>query len=118
MLHANLPYTVDRRVESRVPVSIKGCFRRLGNMAHDLEFKDLSPSGFRMLTATKLKIGELLWVYMPRIGSRPAVVKWQDGEQYGCEFRTPISKAYVYVPDQKADISDAAEETIPPDSAA
>ena len=103
MMHANLPFTVDKRVESRLPVVIAGCFRRSGSLYRDLEFKDLSPNGFRMQTLTHLEIGELLWVQMPRIGTMPAIVRWQKKDEYGCEFRVPISKAVAYMQDKGCD---------------
>ena len=99
MIHANLAFTVDRRNDVRVPVSISGCARRIGRLYSDVEFKDLSPGGFKMQTSTKLNIGELLWVTMPRIGTVPANVRWQKDDHYGCEFRTKLSKAVVYMPD-------------------
>ena len=98
MLHANFPFTVDQRTESRVPVSITGCVRRLGRMKSDAEFLNLSPSGFKMQTSTELEVGELLWITMPRIGTVPAFVRWKQDDQYGCEFRTPLSPAVVYMP--------------------
>ena len=56
---------------------------------------NLSETGVRFQTAMLIKVGETIWIELP--GSQPyeACIIWSEGDVYGCEFSSPISKATV-----------------------
>lgn len=54
---------------------------------------DLSLSGALLETSIPLSVDETFEVEMPHTGSVEAVVVWNSGEFYGCQFRQPISPA-------------------------
>src|SRR4051812_16773657 len=46
----------------------------------------LSENGMLVETSTQFTLGETLHVDLPRLGLTPAVVIWNRGDHYGCEF--------------------------------
>jgi hypothetical protein len=54
---------------------------------------DLSLTGALLETSIGLGIGETFLVDVPEAGSVEAVVVWNGGEFYGCQFKSPISPA-------------------------
>ena len=54
---------------------------------------DLSLSGALLETSIALDVGEILSIVLPHAGGVEAVVVWNSGEFYGCQFRTPIPPA-------------------------
>ena len=54
---------------------------------------DLSLSGALLETSIALGIGERFSVELPHAGGVEAVVVWNSGEFYGCQFTAPIPPA-------------------------
>ena len=54
---------------------------------------DISTSGLRLRTKAKLEIGEEILVQIPSFSVVPARLVWREGDELGCEFKTPISQA-------------------------
>jgi hypothetical protein len=54
---------------------------------------DLSLSGALLETSIALTVGDAFEVELPHTGSVEAVVVWNSGEFYGCQFKQPISPA-------------------------
>jgi len=54
---------------------------------------DLSLSGALIETSIALDVGEIFSVELPHAGGADAVVVWNSGEFYGCQFKTPIPPA-------------------------
>ena len=76
---------------------------------------DLSLSGALLETSIALNVGEIFSVELPHAGSIEAVVVWNSGEFYGCQFRSPIppaalSAALLLSPPRTPDVS-----VLPPD---
>ncbi|HEY0597142.1 PilZ domain-containing protein [Sphingopyxis sp.] len=88
-LEASQAPTSARRDE-RTPVDGRARFREAGSNPFDAELFDLSANGFRMFTFSRQAIGKHIWVNLPGLQPVEAVVRRQDGNNYGCEFVNPL----------------------------
>jgi hypothetical protein len=81
--------TPARRAE-RTSIDGRARFREAGSNPFDAELFDLSANGFRMFTFSRQAIGKHIWVNLPGLQPMEAVVRRQDGNNYGCEFTNPL----------------------------
>jgi len=56
---------------------------------------NLSETGISFETALGLALGDILEIGLPEVGAVEARIVWADGDAYGCQFLSPISKAAV-----------------------
>jgi PilZ domain-containing protein len=61
--------------------------------AAQVKILDLSLSGALLETSITLNVGESFSVELPHAGGVEAVVVWNSGEFYGCQFSAPIPPA-------------------------
>lgn len=61
----------------------------------DAVIHDLSATGVLLQTAAKLRVSDELDIDLPEVGATNAVVVWQSGKFYGCEFSRRIPKAAI-----------------------
>ena len=79
---------------------------------------DLSLSGALLETSLALDIDETFSIEFPHAGGVEAVVVWNSGEFYGCQFRTPIPPAALSAalllspPRVPADVSSIPQDPI------
>lgn len=82
---------IERRSPRRV-VNVRAQYRRrvarLG-----AEVIDLSEHGLRLQSPDRLAVGETVWVTLPGLEPRRAVVMWSDGFIAGCSFPEPLHPA-------------------------
>lgn len=82
---------IERRSERRV-VNVRVQYRRrvarLGAAA-----VDLSRHGLRLDCSDRLEVGETVWVTLPGLEPRRAIVMWTEGFQAGCAFPEPLHPA-------------------------
>jgi hypothetical protein len=57
--------------------------------------RDISLTGMLLETSTPMLVGGTFEVELPHAGTVPALIVWNSGEFYGCEFDGPISPAAV-----------------------
>lgn len=57
--------------------------------------RNLSERGLLVETNAQLTAGELITVNLPQVGATSSRVVWNDGDFYGCEFLSPVTKAAV-----------------------
>ena len=55
-----------------------------------VEITDLSMEGVRVASPVAVLPGTQIWLKMPLLACRQALVVWCDGEQMGCEFADPL----------------------------
>jgi hypothetical protein len=77
-----------RRSERRQP-------RAMATFGHGLdrilvEITDLSLEGLRIASPVPVLPGTHIWLKMPLLACREAVVVWCDGEEMGCELIEPL----------------------------
>jgi len=56
---------------------------------------DLSCHGVRLAAIERMRIGEVLWITLPGLQPRRAVVKWVDRFDVGCEFDEALHPAVL-----------------------
>ncbi|MBB6427493.1 PilZ domain-containing protein [Sphingopyxis sp. JAI128] len=78
------------RRDERASIDGRARFREAGSNPFDAELFDLSANGFRMFTFSRQAIGKHIWVNLPGLQPVQAVVRRQDGNNYGCEFVNPL----------------------------
>lgn len=81
--------TTGRGAE-RTPVRANARFREPGFNPFDVELFDLSSTGFRMITFARPQIGKHIWVNLPGLQPLEAIVRRGEGNNYGCEFVSPL----------------------------
>ena len=67
----------------------------LGAEGETVTVRDISLTGMLLETSTAMLVGASFEVELPHAGTVGAVVVWNSGEFYGCEFEHPISVAAV-----------------------
>jgi transcriptional regulator with XRE-family HTH domain len=66
----------------------------LGDAAHVL-IHNVSATGLLLETQVALAAGQKLTIDLPRAGATKAVVMWQSGHLFGCQFEAPINAAVL-----------------------
>src|SRR4029453_8749195 len=82
----------DRRGRTRRRLTLASSLPATGN---DVTIHDVSSTGVLMETATELAVLDDLEIELPEVGSTPALVIWNSGKYYGCQFKEGISQAAV-----------------------
>ncbi|WP_225206150.1 PilZ domain-containing protein [Novosphingobium huizhouense] len=86
-----VPARIDRRSPRRV-VNVHAQYRRrIARLG--AEVLDLSMHGLRLSCADRLSPGEIVWVTLPGLEPRRAIVMWSDGFTAGCAFPEPLHPA-------------------------
>lgn len=82
--------STDGRRSQRGQVNARARFRQVGANPYEVELRDISATGFRMVTYTRPAIGTRIWVTLPGLQSMEAIVRRATGNEYGCEFVQPL----------------------------
>lgn len=80
----------NARRAQRASVDGRARFREAGQNPFDAELFDLSSTGFRMFTYSHQPVGKRIWVSLPGLEPREAIVRRAEGCNYGCEFVEPL----------------------------
>jgi hypothetical protein len=81
-------YPCRRRSERRRPQAMATFGHGLERIL--VEISDLSMEGLRVSSPVPVLPGTHIWLKMPLLACREAVVVWCDGEQMGCQFSEPL----------------------------
>ena len=94
--------TISARLQITPAANRRGWTRRSLSLGSKLQatgeevvIHDVSASGLLIETATGLAVFDELEVELPEVGFTPAVVVWNSGRFYGCQFRNRISQAAI-----------------------
>lgn len=83
------------RKDTRLPVAFS-CQLRIGNGPwRSAGMTDLSCQGFRLAWLPDCEPGRQLWVRIPGLEARTAIVRWRDNRGVGCEFLHPLHAAVI-----------------------
>ena len=82
----------ERRSQKRRRLHLEAALASSGD---EVSIHDISATGVLLETDAKLEPFEGLQVDLPEIGATQAVVIWNSGRYFGCEFTAPISKAAI-----------------------
>lgn len=81
---------VERRVAQRAPVSIEGWLRKPGQTGFKVLLRDLSRTGCRGETLSRMIPGERVWVALPDFAPIEGTVKWSKGRGFGIHWDAPM----------------------------
>ena len=79
--------TTRRKLRLEAPGSIAS--------ENDVLILDISTTGLLIKAPGDLVVGETVEFDLPDASGTRAVVKWANGQLFGCQFRTPVSVATV-----------------------
>jgi hypothetical protein len=106
----------DRAQEGERRSSVRRALK-LGAAAagESMTIRDISLTGMLLETSTPMLVGASFQVELPHAGAVAALVVWNSGEFYGCEFDRPISPAAVSAARLQSSPADAGEHGTAPD---
>jgi hypothetical protein len=87
---------VRKRAAKRAHLQGQASILQHGEPEIAAEVCDLSPTGCKVKTDSKLAIGSSVVIAMPGLGFAYASVVWQIGGQAGLEFEAPLSSRRVF----------------------
>lgn len=85
----------ERRIAERRPLEFRAEFRKRGYEAAKADILDISTTGFKVDTSMALGPDMEVWLKLPGLEPKPAVVMWVDGFHAGCRFLTPFYDAVL-----------------------
>jgi hypothetical protein len=86
---------VDRRKSDRELVQMRAGFRKRGYDRAKADIRDLSATGFQIDTSMILHESGDVWLKLPALAPKHAVVKWVNDFRAGCEFSAPLHDAVL-----------------------
>lgn len=81
------------RRHQRLDVRIQAALREAGRHRFEVEILDLSEGGCQLDTRFYLKPGSRIWLAFPGLSAMQALVAWNRGWHYGCQFEPPLHPA-------------------------
>lgn len=85
---------IDRRQTERQETSAEATYLERQNRVQ-VQITNLSSKGVRLTVAQPLFPGRRIWLKMPMLASREAVVIWVRGSEAGCEFNEVLHPMIV-----------------------
>jgi PilZ domain len=83
----------ERRIADRAPVAIEADLRRAGRTPFKVLLRDLSPTGSRAETLSRVILHDRIWVTIPGFSAIEGVVRWVRGQHFGIEWEGRIHPA-------------------------
>lgn len=84
--------SADRRDWQRRRLSLGSSLQSTGD---DVTIHDISASGMLIETAAELAVFDALEIELPETGITPALVIWNSGRYFGCEFKQGLSQGAI-----------------------
>lgn len=88
----HLQATEGRRAQ-RILVQMEAVLRETGTTKYTISLLDLSVTGFRFKTSYEINIGKRVWLNLPKLEGRQAMVMWRTDYIYGCAYDQPLHPA-------------------------
>jgi hypothetical protein len=82
---------LGRRRSMRAPVSLDAKIGRGGLDRALCKVVDLSPHGARLQTYSELRVGQNIWLTLPKVGHTAANIVWANDFEVGLEFHFPLT---------------------------
>lgn len=75
----------------RAPVSLDAKIGRGGLDRALCKVVDLSPHGARIQTYSELRVGQNIWLTLPKLGHTATSIVWSNDFEAGLEFMIPLT---------------------------
>lgn len=82
---------IERRAARRSELALDGTVSNDAAQSASVLIEELSTTGFLMLAAVRLDVGDVISVDLPGIGEHEADIVRQDGVRFGCSFVLPLT---------------------------
>ena len=84
----------DHRGTIRLNVRVTAWLREQGSsFKFDVEVIDLSATGFRFQTMSRLQVGQHVFITIPGVSSLEAEIAWSEHFVHGAAFENPLHTA-------------------------
>lgn len=100
----------DRRDWQRRRLSLGSSLQSTGD---DVTIHDISASGMLIETAAELAVFDALEIELPETGITSALVIWNSGRYFGCEFKQRLSQGAISAALLRSEPAAAAELELP-----
>jgi PilZ domain len=82
----------NRRASPRRKISLESSLQVSGD---SVAIHDLSPTGLLLETPAKLQLLGSVDIDLPEAAATRAIVVWNSGRYYGCQFKEPLPKRVI-----------------------
>lgn len=82
-----------RRLDPRTNIQAEIFVRQATAQLFRATLSDISVSGFKLNSFTSLNTDKMVFVKIPGLESLGAHIRWEDYQDYGCEFANPLHPA-------------------------
>lgn len=86
MTTAGQPLAADERSEPREPVLYRTRVIGADGVERPATVVNVSPSGFMARCDADHAVGDTVFIALPRLGRRAAIVRWSLGGRIGCQL--------------------------------
>lgn len=83
----------NRRAKDRAIVAIEADLRRSGRVSFKIMVTDLSRTGCRAETLSKLYVHDRIWVTLPGFTPIEAVIRWVKPTEFGAQWSAPLHES-------------------------
>ena len=83
----------ERRVADRAPVAIEADLRRPGRTSFRVLLRDLSRTGCKAETLSRVTLEERVWITIPGFSAIDGVIRWVKRDCFGIEWEGRIHPA-------------------------
>jgi hypothetical protein len=88
----SLELVSERRLDDRLPVSLRAEALEIGGSRLPVEIKDLSRQGAMFESVNEWKVGARVWVFFSSGLAVSTKVVWASRGRHGCQFLQRLSK--------------------------
>jgi hypothetical protein len=82
--------SINSRRFERKGLHLAATVRKNATLRYPVDLIDLSVTGFRFKACAALMKGTRVWLTMPGMAGLEAVISWDRGGEFGCEFDRPL----------------------------
>ncbi len=80
----------NRRSADRKAVRVTADFRRTGRTPFRVHVRDLSASGCRCETVSKVYDGDVVWITIPGLAPISGTIRWVSTREFGVQWSHPL----------------------------
>lgn len=89
-LSAQMLDAFGRRKACRTPVAFDAQLRLTDLSKVTIRVIDISTHGFKVMSRTRLRVSDMVYLHIPTLGALHAIVRWTSPDISGFEFVQPL----------------------------